>query len=254
MGPLYILLLGILGTLGTLVHGKCIHNTIRHLYHDQTHKVTTRRDTMWVPLRIEMLGEDHYVTDIATSIAAIYESALFVQEHDPITVRACNSQTQITTSSHIAVTVTNSSLHCTAGVVAYAAACVLDQDSNRPLSSILNICDTGASDEALRIVIYHELAHALGFSKSILDKGQYVADRIEGPNAQLYARSHFGCPAALGVALSADGSHPHRRYYRDDVMAPVLDRTPRITNLSMAILADLPFYRSAEVAGVERGV
>ncbi|XP_019850942.1 PREDICTED: leishmanolysin-like peptidase [Amphimedon queenslandica] len=59
--------------------------------------------------------------------------------------------------------------HCEPGVVAYAAACQLEDQYDRPISGVINFCPTDdiSDEEEVFQVAKHEIFHVLGFSDNL---------------------------------------------------------------------------------------
>ena len=91
---------------------------------------------------------------------------------------------------------------CVAGSAAYAGRCFVDQ-RDRPIAGALNLCPESlahASDDERRVIVLHELAHALGFSAASIAYFRHANGTVRT------ARDACGAPALATIAACPDGT------------------------------------------------
>ena len=137
----------------------------------------------------------------------------------------------------------------TSNVLAWATACLIDADTERPVAGQVAINFAHLHDETTSHIantLIHEILHVMGFdprsfSSSLIEKGVNAGKRnsivkqlqhpiprklIIEPNLVKYARKYFDCPTLEGVALQAsagagsDDSHWLFENLAEEIMAP----------------------------------
>ncbi|XP_071481004.1 uncharacterized protein [Diadema antillarum] len=91
---------------------------------------------------------------------------------------------------HFVMSVASIAESCQSEVLAYASACYLDEDTDRPLAGFINICPDllRLEPDRLSLTLQHEIFHALGFST-----GLYAFFR-DADGAPLTPRNADGLP------------------------------------------------------------
>ena len=156
------------------------------------------------------------------------------------------------------------------GVIASAIPALLDPETNRPLLSILTITKDASffskrrALEYFRLVLLHELTHALGFlwgmfpffPKGYNDtiKTEYIRyayrTLIITPKVVEMAKKYFNCPNIKGIELEDQGgtgsafSHWEQRVLLGDYMGAVIyQEEMAISEITLALLEDTGWYK-----------
>ncbi|XP_013410286.1 uncharacterized protein LOC106173638 isoform X2 [Lingula anatina] len=163
-------------------------------------------------------------------------------------------------------------------VMAYASYCRQDQNG-RPVAGYVNFCPTHLNDGTFEenkavLTMIHELFHALGFSKNLLDEYRdcshsasglncpkrhrvtgsiYRVERIITPTHVTATSQHYNCTthpvnefgAPLHLVNSNIDSHWDARFLQGSIMAPSIG-LPHLTfidNMTMSLFEDMGWYK-----------
>lgn len=142
------------------------------------------------------------------------------------------------------------------GRVAWAMTCATLQNDGRPSVGVMNYNPEQIVKRELAVrILAHEIAHALGFVYSEMDRkgilsveygvrGKRFLRIVSGNNTRRKARAHFGCNEIAGMELEDVAcSHWNRRHALHELMSPSV-RTGRYTALTMAAFVDLGYFRA----------
>ena len=158
-------------------------------------------------------------------------------------------------------------------VLAFASACQIDFNTNRPIAGVINFSPASYFNvtERMRIgVALHELTHILGFNSDFFSTLNATVNGsvrngtpvryILTPNVLQYVREFFNCPTLVGAELENQGgngtqwNHWEKRLFQEEYMTGTLSPNPIFSNLTLALLSDFGFYvvdNSAPIVALE---
>ena len=152
------------------------------------------------------------------------------------------------------------------GTLAYAAACLLDQDSRRPVAGFVVINpfylnpDSGNLENHIATYV-HEVLHVLIFNRTLWDNfpplGNGLSQHFTASDGNPYLRGrnllrevqrHFNCSTITRVPLEDDGKlgskggHFDRFVFGDETMGPEDVLGAKFSRMTLALMADSGWY------------
>ncbi|KAH8872662.1 Leishmanolysin-like peptidase [Schistosoma japonicum] len=206
-------------------------------------------------------------------VPEVYTAECSEQYYDRIHKRYSNGS-GIPPASYVILMDGYKSRNCIGNRVAFAASCLMDPDTDRPILGYVNVCPGKMSVEypnnrySLGIFI-HELGHALGFASSSFaymrfpngtvrtPRDHWGVPKYRDPKGYLIpssggineaAKKHLKCPTLNGVDLEnmkntgPIGTHWEGKTYGTEIMTGMINVDYAVSNLTLGFFEDSGWY------------